>query len=188
MVPIFVLMAIAPLFKWQNTQLKFLRRKLIVYLILVCCLAVILPLLVGAKLSVWIFCGIAVALWIVLWTLQHGFTWKGWLQPRRLLKSQWAMILAHLGVGVTVIGIICSTGYSQQRDVSMHPGDMVKVGPYQFQFRGAQSFNGPNYQGLQARVAVFRRDRLLTILYPEQRYFPVAQTATSKGSYRCGGL
>lgn len=186
MAPVFMLMAIAPLFQWQTTAVKNLRKKLLVFLALVVTLAILLPLVLGIKITFWFFCGLALILWVILFTLHHGFTWQKWLKPRRLVLSQWAMILAHLGIGITAMGIICSTTFSQQRDVSMRPGDTLNVGPYQFQFQGVKEVPGPNYQGLQGRVAVYRDSHLLRVLLPEQRYFPVEATATTKAAIDAG--
>lgn len=186
MAPVFMLMAIAPLFQWQTTAVKNLRKKLLVFLALVVILAILLPLVLGIKITFWFFCGLALILWVILFTLHHGFTWQKWLKPRRLVLSQWAMILAHLGIGITAMGIICSTTFSQQRDVSMRPGDTLNVGPYQFQFQGVKEVPGPNYQGLQGRVAVYRDSHLLRVLLPEQRYFPVEATATTKAAIDAG--
>jgi cytochrome c-type biogenesis protein CcmF len=186
MAPLFLLMAIAPLFQWRTSQISHLRSKIVIYLILVLTLAILLPLLFGVKITLWFFCALAIALWIILWTLHHGFTWRRWLRPRRLALSQWAMVTAHLGIGVTVIGIICSTAYSQQRDVSMHQGDIAQVGPYQFKFLNITEHQGPNYRGLQSEVAVLRDDQVLRVLQPEQRFFPVANTAATKAAIDAG--
>ena len=66
---------------------------------------------------------------------------------RKLSCNQWAMLMAHIGVGITVIGITLTTVYSQQRNLSMHPGDKVSVGAYQFTFEGVSKLQGPDYSG-----------------------------------------
>ncbi len=186
MAPLFILMAIAPLFQWQTMLIHKLRKKLSIYLLIVMVLAILLPLIAGVKNTLWIFCALTLTLWLVLLTLNHGFTWRKWPRPRRLALSQWAMILAHLGIGVTAMGIICSTAYSQQRDVSMQPGDSTNVGPYEFRFQKMTNIQGPNYEGLRAQMAVYQDAKLLRILWPEQRYFRVADTATTKAAIDAG--
>lgn len=186
MFPVFVLMAIAPLFQWRNTKVKHLRGKILIYLSIVLILAIVVPLVLGIKVTLLLFCGLALALWVILFTLHHGFTWKKWLKFRRLAVSQWAMILAHLGVGITALGIICSVANSQQRDVSMHLGDRVKLGPYEFQFQSTANFQGPNYEGLKAEIVIYRAGKRLRVLWPEQRFFSVANTATAKAAIDAG--
>ena len=123
---------------------------------------------------------------MILWSLNHGFVWRQGLRLRRQGLGHWAMIVAHLGVGITALGIICTTAYSEQRDVSMRPGDSVQVGAYQFKFQSIADLTGPNYQGMQAKIAVYRGEKLLRILEPQQRYFPVTQTVTAKASIDAG--
>ena len=153
MVPVFLLMALAPLFQWQNTPTKHFRSKIAVYLGIVILLAIILPLLLGLKNTWWFFGFLSLALWVILWSLHHGFTWQRAVRLRRRTLSHWAMIAAHLGVGITALGIICSSVFSDERDVSMRPGDSVQVGSYQFNFQSIAALNGPNYQGTQANIA-----------------------------------
>ena len=176
--PLMVLMAVAPLCRWQNTPIKNLGVKLALFLFSAISLAIILPLLTGFKTSILIFSGLTICFWLILLTISHGF--------RAYSLSQWGMVLAHLGMAITALGILCSSAYSQQRDVSMRLGDEVRVGPYQFQFRQIADLTGPNYQGVRGEVAVYRHDQILKILHPEQRYFPVAKTATAKAAIDAG--
>ncbi len=70
--------------------------------------------------------GLMMALWVLIFALmevherathRHGF-WRG---LRTLTRSQWGMVLGHVGVAVTVIGITFSQNYSVERDVRMPP-------------------------------------------------------------------
>ena len=173
MIPIFMLMAIAPLCQWRRGRLIEHRRKIIIYLCIVLMLAILGPLFFGIKLSFWFFGSLSLALWVMVWSLHHA---------RRMVISQWAMLLAHLGVGVTAMGIICSSLLSEQRDVSMQLGDSVQVAGYRFKFTDLSELHGPNYQGLQAQIAIFKNEKLLRILTPQQRFFPIANTATVKAA------
>jgi cytochrome c-type biogenesis protein CcmF len=186
MAPMFVLMAIAPLFQWRSMPIKNLLSKLLIYLVIVIFLAAVLPWVLGFRNTLWIFCGLALALWVVLLTLNHGFTWQKWPRLRRITLSRWAMVLAHLGVGVTALGIICSTAYSERRDVGMRPSDSATIGPYQVQFRQVADLRGPNYEGLQGEVGLYRHGKLLRVLFPQQRYFRVADTVTTKAAIDAG--
>ncbi len=187
MFPVFILMAIAPLFHWQATNISLFKIKIIIYLIITIILAAVLPIFFGLSFTFLIFLGLALSFWVILWSLNHGFTWKkGALMRRRLSNSQWGMILAHIGIGVTALGIIVTTAYSQQRDVAMKVGESMKLGPYQFQFQAIRPLVGPNYQGWEGQVAVTSPNQKTRILFPEQRFYPVSQTATAKAAINAG--
>uniref|UniRef100_UPI001E4B2097 cytochrome c-type biogenesis CcmF C-terminal domain-containing protein n=1 Tax=Pseudomonas aeruginosa TaxID=287 RepID=UPI001E4B2097 len=64
--------------------------------------------------------GLMMALWVLIFALmavherathRHGF-WRG---LRTLTRSQWGMVLGHVGVAVTVIGITFSQNYRVRR-------------------------------------------------------------------------
>lgn len=57
------------------------------------------------------------------------------------------MVLAHLGVAMSVWGIAFSQNYSIERDVRMNVGDSAQIADYQFTFQGITEANGPNYLG-----------------------------------------
>lgn len=57
------------------------------------------------------------------------------------------MVLAHLGLAVTIVGIAFSQNYSIERDAKMKPGESVVIRDYTFVFNGVHEANGPNYQG-----------------------------------------
>ncbi|MFO5935247.1 cytochrome c-type biogenesis CcmF C-terminal domain-containing protein, partial [Klebsiella pneumoniae] len=91
-------------------------------------------------------------LWVLIFALlevherathRHGF-WRG---LRALTRSQWGMVLGHVGVAVTVIGITFSQNYSVERDVRMRPGDSIDIHRYHFVFNGVRNIVGPNWSG-----------------------------------------
>ncbi|MBS0351897.1 MAG: cytochrome c biogenesis protein CcsA, partial [Proteobacteria bacterium] len=115
--PALFLMAIAPIFRWKNTVFSEIRNQLILFFILVTLLSIALCWWAGVK-SLGFLAALMLAIWLITWSLSHI----------RVKAGQWAMILAHLGVGVTALGIICTTVCSQQRDVAMKPGDSLQMG------------------------------------------------------------
>ncbi|MCS6067841.1 hypothetical protein LNO81_16705 [Klebsiella variicola subsp. variicola] len=53
------------------------------------------------------------------------------------------MVLGHVGVAVTVIGITFSQNYSVERDVRMRPGDSIDIHRYHFVFNGVRNISRP---------------------------------------------
>ena len=100
--------------------------------------------------------------------------------------SQWAMVIAHVGVAVTIIGISLSTAYSEQRNLSMEVGDQVAVGPYKFQLMNLANMTGPNYHGVVASIQVEEQGRLVSLLHPEQRIYEVSKSVKAKTDIRAG--
>ncbi|HYF97605.1 MAG TPA: heme lyase CcmF/NrfE family subunit, partial [Coxiellaceae bacterium] len=177
MIPLFFLMGVAPWCHWKHTHAD-LKQPLIAMFVLVCILAYALPWLAGVQTTFQVTLALSLALWIAFNALIQ------------LLKTthlrQWAMIVAHLGVAVTVVGISLTTAYSQQRNLSMELGDEIAVGPYQFQLVNLTNITGPNYHGVAASIKVIKDHQLLTILYPEQRIYNVSKAVKAKTAIKAG--
>ena len=65
------------------------------------------------------------------------------------------MTLAHLGVGVFLVGALLVEGLNVQREVAVKPGQTIEVGEYAFRFDGVQQRQGPNYRADYGTVLVF---------------------------------
>jgi cytochrome c-type biogenesis protein CcmF len=105
-----------------------------------------------------------------------------WAGLRRLSRSYVGMQLAHVGLLVTVIGIVFTSHYSIERDLRMTPGDRVQEGPYTFVFEGVKDLAGPNYISREGKVDVLRGERFLTTLYPEKRVYNVQRNMMTEAA------
>ncbi|MES2998314.1 MAG: heme lyase CcmF/NrfE family subunit [Pseudomonadota bacterium] len=128
--------------------------------------------------------GLTLALWIIVNMLQMLWRCKQKkLTLQQIFRTRGAMLLAHLGVAVSAIGIILSSTYSLQRDVRMMVGDTVQLGRYQFALQGVYDLQGPNYTGAEANLLVNIPSR---ILKPQLRYYSISDMALSKPAIDAG--
>jgi len=56
----------------------------------------------------------------------------------------------------------------------------VDVGPFAFSLLDVEQAQGPNYQASIATVRVTRNGELVTVLFPERRWYPVEQQPTTE--------
>lgn len=61
------------------------------------------------------------------------------------------MWLAHLGVGVFIIGVTLVGSLNANLDVKMRDGQRAELAGYSFTFRGVQDADGPNYDAARNR-------------------------------------
>jgi cytochrome c-type biogenesis protein CcmF len=99
------------------------------------------------------------------------------------------MVIAHLGVGVFVLGVTLARGLDHAQDVSLKMGQSVIVGGYEFQFQSLQRAQGPNYVAAQARFDVQRDGKRVATLQPERRLYvvqrmPMTEAAIDRGLTR----
>lgn len=175
---ILFLMGFAPIVRWQETQADFVLKKLWLPLLLTILLALCLPLWLSGKLNLAVFIGLALAGWVILATLQ-SITKKSryFWTIKKLSRQQWGMVIAHLGVAITTIGIVLVSQYSIQKELRLAPQESVSVGAYQFKFLGVKDIEDANFSGTEAEVWVRKQNHWFALLKPQQRIYPIRQMA-----------
>jgi cytochrome c-type biogenesis protein CcmF len=161
--------------------------------------AALVVLAVGVYLqgkSVLAVLGIGVAAWVILGSLVElaeriqlfrGPLGRSWQRAKGLPRSAYAMALAHVGVGVMVIGITASSAWQGEAIVTMRPGDHVDLAGYRFELAGIEERRGPNYVAKHATFKVTTADGApVATLAPEKRFYPVEQQPTSEAGIDMG--
>jgi len=88
-------------------------------------------------------------------------------------RSYWAMLIAHAGIGVFVVGVTMVKGFDDAKDVHMRVGDTTTVNGYTFSFVDLNEIKGPNYIAAHATFDVTYGDKKVTTLSPEKRLYMV---------------
>jgi len=187
MAPFALLLGIGPLVRWRRDQPQKLAKRLALALIVTLAGSIVIPWWLQDRIAAMTVVGLMMSLWIIVLTLlelheraTHRHTFFAGL--RHLSRSHWGMVLGHLGVGVTVIGIAFSTQYSVERDVRMKAGDSVDIHHYHFVFRGVQNLQGPNYSGGSGVIDVTRNGKPEATLQAEKRFYTAARTMMTEAA------
>ncbi len=110
-----------------------------------------------------------------------AFAMAGWLIGASILEirkrkggraSAFAAVLAHAGLGVTLMGVAGTTAWRSEALAVVAPGQMMTVGPYTLRFDGVTREKGPNYIADRAHVALMNGNKVQTTLLPEHRFYP----------------
>ena len=175
MAPALFLMGVGPLARWKRTSVPelavLLRWALAVSLVL----GLLLPLAFG-DWSAMVGFGLTLAIWIVA-TAILSFRKSG-KQPR----AHWGMAIAHVGVAVFVVGVTLVKGYEREEDAKMKAGDALELAGYRFVLESVSSVKGPNYVAAQAKMAVTRDGKPVTVLYPERRIYTVQEQVMTEAA------
>ena len=191
MTPFALLLGIGPLVKWRRDQFSAIRTPVIASVIIMLIAGFTLPYLLQDKLTVSAVLGTMMTVIIVLLSLyemHQRATYRDtfWRGITKLSRSHWGMILAHLGVAMTVWGIAFSQNYSIERDVRMNVGDTVQIAGYDFTFKGISDANGPNYVGGKAQIDISRDGKHETTLYAEKRLYTVSKMPMTEAAIDWG--
>ena len=110
-----------------------------------------------------------------------------WSRARGLPRAAWGGALAHAGLGVTILGL-AGMGLATDRLALLKPGESVVLAGLDYRLTGITTVQGPNWTARRARVEVRDGDRLVAVLEPDKRSFPVGRMTTSEAAIHTTGL
>src|SRR5690606_32509132 len=174
MLPLVLLLGVGMHAVWKSMSLSALAARLKWPAAIALVLGIALPLALYGAASVMTIVGVIAGVWVCSASLLdpvRRLTVARHLPP--LTRSQWGMCLAHLGVGIFVIGATVTTAYNIERDFAARPGDRLEAGGYEFVFTGLEEVTGVNYDAIEAEFEVWRDGELVSIMRPQQRTYRV---------------
>ncbi len=197
--PLFILLMIAvpfgPLLAWKRGDLKGVTQRLTaafalaVIGVLVICVIEGRPVLaaVGLGIATFVIAGAATDL------VERTGLWRAPfpIVVRRavgLPRSAWGTAFAHIGLGITLLGIVGETQWGGEQIVSLRQGDKVALRHYDFTFEGTSTRNGPNYNELSVHFAVHRNGELIGEMVPSKRTFPARDMTTTEAALMTRGV
>lgn len=89
----------------------------------------------------------------------------------KLTLSYYAMIIAHTGIAVTLIGVSLTSIYNELRDLRMDINQPVQVAAYEFTLQKVYRIQGPNYMADEALVAVTENGKFVREMKPQKRRY-----------------
>ena len=191
MVPFAFILGIGPLVKWRRDEISAIRMPVMISLVMMIALGFGLPYLVGDRITATSVMGVMMSAIIVILSLyemhtrathRHSFL-TGMF---KLSRSHWGMVLAHLGMAMTVFGIAMSHNFSIEKDVRMREGDSVQILDYNFTFKGLKITDGANYQGGTADIEITRNGKLEATLHAEKRFYNVSKMGMTEAAIDWG--
>jgi len=82
-----------------------------------------------------------------------------------------AMTLAHIGLGVFLIGLSMSSSLSGEKHLRMEAGDKYETAGHVFEFTGTKPVRGPNYTANEGEFIVTKNGKEIARLYPQKRQY-----------------
>ena len=132
---------------------------------------------VGVFLGAWIVSGAALDLW--------SRTGRGGNRLGRLVRlprADWGKAVAHAGLGATLFAIAGLTAWESEDIRVVQLNAPFEVGAYTLTLTKVEQLRGPNYFSTTGTVELARGGRVLSVLHPEKRTYPVAQMPTTEAA------
>jgi cytochrome c-type biogenesis protein CcmF len=105
-----------------------------------------------------------------------------------LPRSTWGTAFAHLGLGITLLGIAGETQLGAERIAELKPGQTISIRRYDLHFEGMSNRQGPNYQELAGRFTLRRNGEFIGVMEPSKRTFPSRGTSTTESALLTRGF
>ncbi|MGL6258007.1 heme lyase CcmF/NrfE family subunit [Vibrio sp. WXL210] len=187
MIPFAFILGIGPLLRWKRDSLSKLFKPMLASGVAAIIVGALCVVLFADFFSTMAYIGWIMALWI---TFMHGYELHQrathrhtfWAGVQKLQRSHWAMMLGHIGLAVSVIGIAMVQNYSIERDVRLAPGEHYQIKGYDFHFKRLRDNDGPNYDGYIADFDIKRDGKLINTLYAEKRFYTTQRSMMTEAA------
>ena len=105
-----------------------------------------------------------------------------------LPRSTWGTAIAHFGVAVSMLGIICAGTWGTERIIALKPAQTVSLSGYDLSFDGLVQRPGPNYNALVAKFTVRSGGVPIGVMEPSKRSFSARGMTTNEAALMSRGL
>jgi cytochrome c-type biogenesis protein CcmF len=177
--PLLLLVPLGPFLTWKRADARAVMQRVWIAAIIAIAAGAIATALAGGT-SVLAVLGVALGVWMIAGSL-FEFAEKIALfrTPFKTTLSRLfglpaasiGMTLAHMGLGVMVIGIMSISTLKEEHIVAMKPGDAQQVGGYTVTFVAETPLTGPNFTGRAGRFTISKDGAETASVVSEKRQF-----------------
>ncbi len=173
MIPGVIALAVVPFLRWKKDRASRLLSILRLDWLLIVLAVVMAAILITDNVY------ILVAFALFAWVLVHSLLLfiKRLRTKAKVTLAFLGMLMAHLGIGVFVLGATVTTQLGVERDLKMTIGEEQNVAGYGFTLTGVEKFSAENYHGYKGQVSVLDGERMITLL-PEKRLYQTGMPMT----------
>ena len=104
-----------------------------------------------------------------------------------LPRSTWGTAVAHFGIAVTLLGIVCQT-WASERIVALKPTQVVSLADYDLTFDGIVQHSGSNFRELAAKFTVRSGGVSIGTMEPSKRSFASRSMTTTEAALMTRGV
>ncbi len=174
MIPAILIMGIGPIMGWgKEDKLKIFNK--IFPSILLTVLMTIFIFIIYPSFSFFALTGIILSFWIISNNIM--------IIIKKNKKYSMSMIIAHLGVGLLILGITGSSVWQKEKIIKMKIQENTKIEEYNIIFDKIEEIKGSNYVALRGNFLVYdSKGKIITKLKPENRFYPIKNNFTTEAS------
>ena len=167
--PLVLLVGCAASLRWKADSWSALAVRLKWPAIMALMAGAVFPWIAQGSSRITIMAACVLGFWAIAASLQE--LWRRKKATGRIPMAIWGMSMAHLGLGVFVLGVTLVSTYSAEQDARLAPGDTTELAGFQFELKSLHEAAGSNYDAMVATILVSRNDKVVATLQPEKRSY-----------------
>ncbi len=176
MIPGFLLMSIAPILSWQTNKMNNSKKYVIAFIILS---VLVLIQSYFLDFNTWGFVGLLLGFWIILASIIAIFS-----SYKIKINIKFFKIInphvAHIGVGIAIVGITCSSVFQNELDFNLSEGDKFNINGKTVLFEKIETTNQINFQSLRGKFLFDIEKNQSKEIEAGKNYYPVSKMITSE--------
>ncbi|MDJ0931854.1 heme lyase CcmF/NrfE family subunit [Breoghania sp.] len=190
MIPLLIAMPFGPFLAWKRGDLLAVAQRLMMAFALAIVIALAVVWVKGAT-NVMVRIGIGIAVWVMTGAVSE-IVWRSKLRRvplgqsfRRavgLPRSSWGTMVAHFGMGATMLGIVAVSAWQQEVITVMAPGETKAIGGYELTFDGLSPSSSSNYREDIGHFTLRKGGAVVADMKPAKRFYMARQMPTTESA------
>ncbi len=182
-----LIVPVSALMSWKRSELKgVLQRLAVAFAVALLCAALGLLLYKGPSFlaEAEYFIGLAIGFWLIFGSVKLVIDRiKGdnlWRRFTGLPLATHGMLLAHIGLGIFVLGAVVESHAKLSTQEVMAVGDTTRLGAYELTLMSTYQAAGSNYDASGGVFDLTRNGRAVCEARPQRRFYPASNEVQSK--------
>ncbi len=196
MIPVLLAVPMGPMLAWRRGNLNRAFSQLIVAGVLALAMTLVFAAM-GYDIGLLVGGGIVLAFWLIFGAatepvVRAGFGKRDfaifWRRLRQLPGTAWGSMLAHGGVGISLLGILGAVSWSSEVITEIRPGETADIAGYTLMFHEVVQERGPNFDEERAVFGLSQEGTTIATLMPAKRFYRARRSSTTEAAIVTRGL
>ena len=196
MVPLLLVLPFGPLLAWKRADMVAAAQRLAGFAALAVFLAILISALGGVSISM-VPIGLLLGFWVALGSIAELIERSrlGRITLRESLRrlaglprTIWSTAIGHLGLGLTVLGIVSVSAWETELVTTLNPGESTSLSGYTIAFDTFEQVAGANFVADTGNFTVTSPSGSTAVLHAERRTYVASGMPTTEAAIGTYGL
>ena len=136
-----------------------------------------------SNINLWGLIGLGLSFWIMISSIYQIYIkfLKNFNHRKfRTIISNNGSIIAHLGIGILILGITVSSVWKKEYIYNMKVGEIKTIQGYEIKLEEVKQFKVDNYETLKGKFILQQNNKKIATIVPEKRYYAVSKIVTTE--------